>query len=694
MQDLDKLMTEFEKKDKINHPDKLQKATRWLDEKGFQVLSGLAPIAKAVDVIATPVTEAVRAPLKYIAENVGENTSQTPPINTLAPYESWSPSDRIGLGLLAKDFNNAFGIKSAPLISEDTRKSIEAYAPKTADLVHQLSDPSEMAGLVAELVAGTGAARGSKVGGALDKVINPIPTVIEGAGNIPSVPRAIVEDVTNIGARLAGSPDPKSTATRVANNISGGLGELVHYPAEAGKYLYDRLANPRTVAANYIKATAQDKALLAATMRDGRFENIVDFVVQNPEMMNPLNRDKVLDLIEGPMEVDEANGKRARNYTKGQLGELAVQQGSIIDSLDNGATYDLEEIANTIANKAKGKTLSSQHGAIDELVNDIIDVTPVDQAKLARVAEAQRLQDVSDTLLGSIQSMQPNDPRLNRYLNKLMETYEALKEVEDPTTPNREAYFAFRQGQNTGNIQDINRARTEANRIMSSSHVGVDPLIANARTNATAEMGKTLSDIVKSSIGDESIGWLYDETNKGIAARKGFQELNRGARVEGANVPEFNPRGMGDFISATGAPLTNAANQWTRRQGVRYNNAMTGAVMTPVSIQQYKIPREFVEILNQEEEVFKKLMEEMGDDVAQDFLQLKDNPIGLKNFIRQIEAIRPDILAFDELGRLNGEIADPELKKKAMTSLFLDNQMPAYDKALKIQDLITQGRFV
>lgn len=114
--------------------------------KGIENL-GYGP-AKLAAHLTTPVTEAVRSIPKYIAENVGENTSQTPPIDMGAEYNDpiGLPSSHAGAGLLMQDINNAFGIKNQPL----AKVSSKDY-PKAAQFLENLTVPANVAGMGADV---------------------------------------------------------------------------------------------------------------------------------------------------------------------------------------------------------------------------------------------------------------------------------------------------------------------------------------------------------------------------------------------------------------------------------------------------------------------------------------------------------------------------------------------------------------
>ena len=141
-----------------------QKTQMFIDNLAKDTMESLTPIASIADKVATPITETVRAPFKYIAENVGENTSQTPPIDTIAPYRQWGPSNRVGLGPLLTDISNAMGIKQTPLI--DDLGDMEVTMPTVSAAIKHLSNPAEGGAAVIEAMLANPKGIAARIAGA------------------------------------------------------------------------------------------------------------------------------------------------------------------------------------------------------------------------------------------------------------------------------------------------------------------------------------------------------------------------------------------------------------------------------------------------------------------------------------------------------------------------------------------------
>ena len=214
-------------------------------EEWYGGLKNLTVAAKPMSFMTTPVTEALRAPFKYIAENVGENTSQTPPINTAAEYESIYPSDRAGLGLLLRDISNAAGIKTEPMADVKS----ERY-PKLAQFMKQMTDPVNMGGAILDTAAGM-------------KIPNP--KIVSGGASV----------VGDVYSAMGAEVPPGVNRAILSNRIPKMSLET---------------------ATDYVRAIAKDKQKLAELERSGRIYNIGKMVQENPDKyFSPLSPNRIYE---------------------------------------------------------------------------------------------------------------------------------------------------------------------------------------------------------------------------------------------------------------------------------------------------------------------------------------------------------------------------------------------------------------
>lgn len=304
--------------------------------KGIENL-GYGP-AKIAAHIATPLLEAARAPFKYIAENVGENTSQTPPIDTTAEFtqSDWYglPSNRATTSNILTDISNAMGIKQAPL----ARIDIEGY-PKASEALTQLTNPAVAGGAVVD-------------------------TVLAGG----KVPFTKIE-----------TPSFKfGKYNRVAENPISSI------PAEVMSGLMKRPLMSLETAADYIRSLAKDRSQLLELEKSGRIYELANMVRNDPEKyLHQFRPNKVYENITGKIRPASAD----RNYNTGELSRLNNLQDSAIESIPrdtyNIKSHDLK--AEAIDNLNNMGLLETQKEAAINFINKEIPVSYPDQAKLERI---------------------------------------------------------------------------------------------------------------------------------------------------------------------------------------------------------------------------------------------------------------------------------------------------------------------
>lgn len=107
----------------------------------YKGIKNLGYLAKPVSFMATPVLEAARAPLKYVAENVGNKMSQTPDIRPGAEYDSFYPSDRATTTNILTDLANAMGIRTSNIADVESEDF-----PKAAQFAENMTNPYNISG--------------------------------------------------------------------------------------------------------------------------------------------------------------------------------------------------------------------------------------------------------------------------------------------------------------------------------------------------------------------------------------------------------------------------------------------------------------------------------------------------------------------------------------------------------------------
>lgn len=321
-------------------------------------LKTLTALGKPVAALTTPLTEAARLPFKYVAENFGENTSQTPPINTMAEEGSIYPSDRAGLGLLLRDAANAFGIQTQPMADIQS----ERY-PKLAQFMKQMTDPTNVGGAVLDIAAG------SKF---------PAPKIIQG------------------GASLLDDMGQSSRAVQTAMNTN--------------KAPVMTLES----AADYIRSISKDKTKLAELERSGRIYELAQMVQEQPDKyLHQFQPNKIYENIMGDLLPDEAT----RIGKTGELSKMNQFQENLIENIPaDNYVVPREELRLAALEELRGQQLEAgQMGSAERIINRNIPVTQPDPSKLAQY----RAQPLRDSLGMELDPFDPSLPDIDSYMDHI-----------------------------------------------------------------------------------------------------------------------------------------------------------------------------------------------------------------------------------------------------------------------------------
>lgn len=644
---------------------KLARAPRQnaFDKNFWGTLDTLTPLGKALSHAMTFVTEAVRGPIQSFAQNVGENTSQTPPIDPLAEFDEplGRPSSRAGFGLLLTDISNAMGIQQRPLANVD----IEGM-PTTSAVLNQLSNPAEGGGAILEAAMGT---KNFKVPG------------VDNLG-IMNRAKSVTSDLIN----------PASTGAEFANKARVGMGRPPMMPRSmekfsefdtnlknlAGEFYPSAIMDPitsrfsrREMIKNYVTEAAKDRGLLNEILENGQFDYMVDMLEQNPDLIKPFNKKGALDLMEGPIQAQlnpETNRMSYRRAPEeGQLGQLAAQQGRIIEEIPPKYNVNREDFLASALNELPGGLDSSQRSTAERLISESVNPVARDPQKVQRVMAG------------------PDSPGF------------------DPTIPDMDSYNEFMYNQNQTNAAPfLNEQRKIGNVYKDQNSPFTDPRDVASRNLSGDALERAASEALKGPM-SELPGLtqeLYQDTNRGISTRRNYRDLLSGSRAEkdafGRVVPQGDvERGIVSRILGSAdefvVPTGHKVADYLQRQGVQYGSAMSK--LAPVSLQSYRIPRDSAQIMEEKEFVISKIGKEMGPQFSADLKKI-DDPDAVKLFLRQIEQIRPDIFVKDPYARMDGVIENPILKQKALEDTMKNNNVSVLDKANTVEDLLINNRFL
>lgn len=290
-------------------------------------------LAKPLTLLQTPITEAVRAPFKYIAENVGDNTSQTPSIDTTAEFKDIAPSDRAGLGLLLRDIQNSMGIQPQPL-AKITSKDY----PKAAAFAQQLTDPTNLAGAALDIATGSKASQlaGSLTGSLANKTLSPIKNILSNLGE-----------------------ESSSVFPKIPYKIS------------------------HSTAMDYIRGISKNSSLLQKLEESGKIGEMATMIQENPELMNPYSAKKIYEKLAGEFQSKE--GKR--NYASGMINKLNKSRDELVSQIPS-YVIDMpkEKIVQEMINRIneQGGEVGQKESAIN-FIKKNIPLIEEDPTKLTKI---------------------------------------------------------------------------------------------------------------------------------------------------------------------------------------------------------------------------------------------------------------------------------------------------------------------
>lgn len=649
--------------------------------KGIENL-GYGP-AKIAAHIATPLLEAARAPFKYVAENVGENTSQTPPIDTTAEFtqSDWYglPSNRATTSNILTDISNAMGIKQQPLAKVD----IEGY-PKASEFLTQFTNPTVAGGAVVD-------------------------TVLAG-GKVPFTKYNVNTPISSI-------------------------------PADITSRLIKRPLMSLETAADYIRSLAKDRAQLLELEKSGRIYELANMVRNNPEKyLHQFRPNKVYENITGKIKP----GSAARDIQSGELYRLNSLQDEAINNIPGVTDTDMATMqAEALSNLPREKMLHSQISSAEKLIKENIPVVQPDQAKLERIrkigdlsAEYKNIRDTHpDTVLedltpetkqrseyvssSELASGQPSAPRTipnQQKITRLAEIEQQIKDLGglDPHGSSPEAYMDYiNEMYNYQSPQTSSNIRQKANKMMSAPSVGENPLDVESRSLAGRAIEKAAHNAQDVQMASGDISWKdiarYNDRNRAISNNLLLRDLFEGNLVaDNYGGTEYLPSSMTGktggigfiakakdrFIKPTIGPMANQAYNLgvDMAQGMGKYAGVNMALGNNL-LNDYKLPRSHEEFIAELPMVQKKLSSVMGEEAAnQAISQLQSSPQEFYDKLPLIENQLPGLFKYDRYRRVNGRIFDPTLKALAEKEI-LNSTMSNSEKMMKQSMLLKSGLY-
>ncbi len=666
----------------------------------YKGLGHLKYLAKPAAFVATPVLEAARAPFKYAAENFGENTSQTPPIDTAAEYDSFAPSDRATTSNLLTDIANSVGIKSSQLANVKS----DDY-PKAANVVNQMSNPYNIAGLVADT------ALASKipdiVAPTLDKVSmaknfimakakdRELLQTLQESGKLDDLaayaadhpeeyirPFSASKTLDHIEGPTVTTGDVQGGTSTVRDTSKGKLGKLLEDQNQAIESLpRDQYDIPKHELAVAAKAELNKNKLLPTQQLAA--QKIIDDIIN---VTHP-NSDKV-SLIR---DVENA-GNEVKNVSK-QISDAAIEH--VLDAAQKKAqvTDAIRNVPEELPNPNYAPGVSGtepqsipnpQHAAI---MDDI-------QKKL----------DVIDNQINAILSGEvPAGKNYSGY-SKLKKQKVALEkfysENFDESAPDVNAYMDLIDKQNLRPVGYASDIRRQGNKLMSAvgNETPQEMGSAHAAGSALEAAGRNAQEQVMgmAPAGDKR---SFDLRNKEISTNINIRDLLNKQRTSAQNklsVPVGEPvkgtaRELMSLYPEYVAPYAKKAQQSVLNTGASGMNAIKYSL--PMQLVKFQIPRNSKQIMENKDAVIAKIAQMSNNPEIVDMLKdaVEEHPEKLPKVLPALILKYPDLFEPDDYNRVDGKIFDPQLKQKALNDLQNNKTMPLRERAFKAKRLQQEG---
>ena len=609
-------------------------------------LENLTALAKPAAFMTTPITEAVRAPFKYVAENFGENTSQTPPVNTAAEYESVLPSDRAGLGLLLRDAANAFGIQTQPMADVQSAKY-----PKLAQFMKQMTDPTNVGGAILDVAVG------SKL---------PSPKLVSGGASA-------LEDINSLRG-----VDPNAKITM--SDLTGRVDKVVTPGLRQAVMTNELPALSLEGAADYVRAISKDKQKLAELERTGKIYDIAKMVQEQPDKyLHQFQPNKIYENIMGDLLPDEAT----RIGKSGELSRMNQFQENLIENIpaENYVVPREELRLSTLDQLGRQQLEAGQMSSAENIINRNIPVTQPDPSKLAQYRAQPGYGDFSGA---------PPAPF-------------------DPSMPNIDSYMDYISRLNEEPIGYASNMRKLGNKLREPvipGEVSTDIAARNAAGRALEQAARNAQDQAMGFM-DPADMIIYDQQNAKISNLLNLRDLTQ-ANLQSPTtnaptpwMPSTWARGINRYVKPLGQEIGSAGiNQLSGQMdvgamspGAAGVNLGAGEFLANKSgVNNFKIPRTSDEVFANQDLVRAKIEREFGPQVSQQMDAISSSE-DFTNFMATLANMNPMAFTPDPYNRFNGVIKEPILKGKALEDTVKNKNMDVLDKANAVEELMLNNRF-
>lgn len=644
-------------------------------------------VGKIPATIATPITEVARMPFKYIAENVGKNTSQTPPIDAYAEMKQLGVSDRAGLGLLLKDISNAVGIKQEPIAQIKSQRF-----PKAAAFLEQLTDPSNAAALAME---GTMAAKlpgipeaAGKAKVSLDTAMAYLKSVSKDSGLFEKLSKS--GEIWNIAKMIQDNPQyMKYNPAKVYDVLHGAtdkvIGKRQYNQGDIGKLNIER--------GNIIENSDFNTSNTASPLdirESAKMALDQGNVIRND--IGPANR-----MIETEIPVEQFDPK------------VINQINSYDDAKLRSDTIDLQLAEERI--RIKEELLAQARAKMNE-------ATSMQESLFEPSAKKNKIEEARNIVMEMGDDLQNMDTRPSRFVDnsELLRLNGERIKLDDvlankPRFQNAREYSDFVDRRNTMSLEDVVNLRKRGN-VMYNPEPGQMRVEQAPMSLAGKAIVNSVDDFLLQAL-DQGQMNKYESLGRDMNKRMTYSDLISGnLRPNESSIPDPSR-----LVYDAGIVKTIAGNPWSR--GVRpalskgisgiqnmgqnmastATNALRPAISASAMAQEvrpdkkavamFRIPRTSAGVIENMPMVRRKLEMMVGPD-ASELLDSVQSTEDLKNIMSNFARMYPEMFSGSKYGTFDGYVVNPESKKIIMSDVLKSQLTPA-QKADKINTLTKEG---
>lgn len=694
----------------------------------------LSVLAKPVSIVASPALEAIRTLPKHIAENVGENTSETPPIDYNAERKSGIyPSDRATTTNLIKDVINSLGIKSQPIASISSKED-----PETAAEMEGLLNPYNLAGIALDV----------------------------GLGKMVPEVKPIVTDKFKMAKAFIES---KSTNRELLQKLkdSGKLNDVAAMMAEDPETYIRPFSSAKTL--DYLQGPEELTKSFTGEVSGKRLKNqgkIAQLVEEQNVAVENMPRDtydidkmEIIDNAKAALRETlskHIDHEASKNKTFNKYSEADIKRmkaaGAAVPEQESYPLIDAPSYVNRISSKG---LLPTQITAAEKLIEQIVNATHPDKQKISMIRDVQNsgmevkrlAAQIADESLRQIDGLNAekvgvmenppiatgsggmpmkvavSEARLSEInqnisdiksgkapagknfsnLAKLIKEKAQLEEFiknSDPIT--EDAYRDMISKRNLEPAGYASTIRRQGNKLMDTQ--GLEPISEMGAANAAGMALESAGEIAQNTVmesGHMNDKFLFDMRNKDISTKINLADLLKKERITdqnklsipiGSGLRGFAREGL-NLSDEYLRPYASKINQSGINKGVAYMNAARNPLA--ITLASFEIPRESSAIVNNKDAVLAKLAQEVKTPQEEHyFIMVKDvlenQPYRIKEMLPAMVMYFPHLFAQDKYNRIDWKV-DPSMLQKAQQDLKLNKELSPSDKALKMDDLINKG---